>query len=389
MDASVYDELLVIARTQGKENALERLENRLRADEDWHRLFDALTLRARHDVGLPLILPSHATIDADVRRRYEDRLIEACRQIGTTLLSKGDVQAAHHYLGMIGEMEPLIDWINSYRAVGDERDDAAIDVALYRGVVVEKGLALAIGRHGLCQSITACEGILSQETRPTVRDACLTTLVKALHSELVARVKADIEQVEGQRIEIDCLSAMLEGRDHLFADGNYHIDTSHLNAVVRLARWLPAGSAAALAAELCDYGRRLADMYRFAEPPPFENLFEDGWTYFNALAGKDVDAGVTLFRQKAADQTIDEIGSMPSEVYLHLLVQLGRLDEAVDFAKAWLPESIPGSPWRPTFNELCQRAGRFDEMAEQARRRDDPASFLAGVLQQPIAVVNQ
>jgi hypothetical protein len=39
----------------------------------------------------------------------------------------------------------------------------------------------------------------------------------------------------------------------------------------------------------------------------------------------------------------------------------------------------------PTINELCQRSGQFEEMANLARRRSDPISFAAGLIQQKSA----
>ena len=65
----------------------------------------------------------------------------------------------------------------------------------------------------------------------------------------------------------------ITGRDWLFDDGNYHIDVSHLAAVVRFARFLPPESAGLpVVLELCEYGKRLSPQFQFPADPPFDDV---------------------------------------------------------------------------------------------------------------------
>ena len=55
---------------------------------------------------------------------------------------------------------------------------------------------------------------------------------------------------------------LIAGRDWLFQDDFYHIDVSHLGAVVQMSVHLPPGEELDLARELCAYGERLAPRLR-------------------------------------------------------------------------------------------------------------------------------
>ena len=54
---------------------------------------------------------------------------------------------------------------------------------------------------------------------------------------------------------------LIEGRDWLFEDDGYHIDTSHLSSVVQMAVHLTPCDELRLARELCAYGKRLSPRF--------------------------------------------------------------------------------------------------------------------------------
>src|SRR5262249_33042441 len=148
-------------------------------------------------------------------------------------------------------------------------------------------LSLILARYGTCQGITACEQLLAQGLKQDVRNDCIRLLVRQLHRELLERLGAEIAAKEGRAPAGASVPMLLKGRDWLFEDENYHIDTSHLNAVVRLSRLLPKGEELLLAMQLCEYGQRLSQRYRYPDPPPFEDVYADTAVFLRTAAGVD------------------------------------------------------------------------------------------------------
>lgn len=381
-DDAIFTAIEQALASRGPDAALDQLCERFRAEGEYHKLFDTLNLKARRDVGLPLIATGVATDLPDAKRAaYEDQIIAACRLVGRLLLERGDLPAAFHYFSMIGELEPIKEAIDRLPLDADSIDDTILEIALSQGAHPEKGLAMLLARYGLCQAITACEGILSQNIRPEVRDGCVKTLVRALHAELVIRLTAEIAEREGAAPTGASLPALLEGRDWLFAEENYHIDTSHLNAVARLARVLPPCPEGMLAIELCEYGRRLSPRYHYSEPAPFENVFVDTAVFLRAIQNGDDAEAIKHFRQKADNANADETGPFPLEVLVNLLVKAKRWEEAIDVASRAIDASRGQRVSCPSPLEICQLAGRFGDLSRLARQRNDAVSFIAGLIQ--------
>jgi hypothetical protein len=76
---------------------------------------------------------------------------------------------------------------------------------------------------------------------------------------------------------------------------------------------------------------------------------------------------------------VAEGNTFPAEVYVNLLLKLGRKDEALGVAKKYLAGenrqlSCPG------VYELCQQAGDFGGLADAARARGDGVTYLAGLI---------
>ena len=102
--------------TGGPRAALERLADDLDAAGEYRALLDALLLKARHELGLPLIAPgSLADIPEPARTQYEERYVEAIRLVGSKFLAAGDIPTAWAYFRAIGENEPVARAIDDYR----------------------------------------------------------------------------------------------------------------------------------------------------------------------------------------------------------------------------------------------------------------------------------
>lgn len=369
----------------GPDAAIDTLVALLADRGQFRALLDALLLKARHELGLPLIqVGSLADLPEPVRTRYEDRYVEAIRSVGRRLLDRGDIPGAWPYFRAIAESEPVAAAIAEYAPgpEGDERLGQVVDVAFNQGVLPRKGFELILEHYGTCSAISAFEALPPDEA---VRTACADRLVRQLHEHLVANLRAEIAR-RGQVLppEGAPIAELISGRDWLFVEDSYHIDISHLSSTVRYATMLTDPSTLEMAVGLTDYGRMLSSRHRYEGDPPFENLYEDHGAYFRALLGRDVEAGIAHFRSKLGP--VDPDGpdpneTIPAQVLVRLLVRLERLEEAIDVAAEHLAGLSEGVLTCPSLPQLCQRAGRTDRLARLAREHGDLVHYLAAAMQ--------
>jgi hypothetical protein len=372
-------------RTGGPAAALENLAEQLTAAGEYRALLDALLLKARHELGLPLILSGSAEeITGPVRNEYEEQYVAAIRLVGSKFLGSGDIPAAWAYYRAIGENEPVEQAILAYTAPdGDERLGAVIEVAFNHGVSPRRGFELILDHYGTCPAISAFEQ-LPQD--PSVRADCATRLIRHLHRELSANLRAEITRrgevpPPGARL----LADLIEGRPWLFADESYHIDISHLASVVRMATIVSDPEVIALAADLTEYGRRLSPRLQFEGPPPFQQIFNDHRVYLRALLGEDVDGAVAHFQAKLSagdgDTLLGHDDSLPAQTLVNLLVRVGKAGAAIDVAADHLADLPDSALSCPSVAQLCRRAGEPDRLARIARDHDDLVNFTAARLE--------
>lgn len=375
----MFDVIQKRFREAGPAAALEALVEHLSRAQDFHRLFEARTMLARRELGLPpLARGGFDRLAPEAREALENRLAAACREVGVAMLEAGNLAGGYHYLQMIDETAPVREKIEALVDPAPEDLPTVVEIAVARGVHPERGIDLILEHYGLCQAVSACESLYASGVSETVREGCVRRLVRAIHAELSARLRGEVERREQAPPSGESLVEWLVGRDWLFEDENYHIDASHLNAIVRMARVLPACREAELCVDLCEYGRRLSPRFRYPDPPPFEDVYEDGLRYFEVVLGRNVESGLARFRAKAEASDPREVGAFPLEVYLHLLRRCGRLHEAVAFASRRACD-LPGST-AATVDEICLEAGDFDAMMRMARERGDPLGFAAALI---------
>jgi len=364
--------------------ALDRLVDQLNERKNYRALLDALLLKARQDLGLPLIHVGPITeIPEPARSLYENRYVDAIRTVGSRFLEERDLVAAWPYYRAIGEPEPIARALDEYTPADglDESLGQVIEVAFNQGANPRRGWELILKHYGTCSAITALEQIPPHDQ--AARAACAESLVRHMHEQLLATLRAEIE-ARGEKIpaEQGSIESLCQSRPWLFADEGYHIDISHLSATVRTAAGLQNPESVALAADLCAYGRRLSERLQFEGDPPFEHTFDDHGAYFGAMLGRDVEAAVNRFRSKV--ETKDEQGhgsSLPAQVFVNLLVRVGRLEEALEVATkelAGLPES---SLICPGVAQLCQLIGDPRRLISIAKNQGDLVNFAAALLE--------
>jgi hypothetical protein len=375
------DEIDRVLRERGPLEAADRLVATLSASAQHRALLDALLLKARVELGMPLVaVGSLKDTPEPLRSQYEDRYIDSIRQVGGRLLAGGDIGGAWPYFRVIGETDRVAAALEAYEPeAGDDRLGQMVEIAFNQGGHPRKGFDLILDNYGACSAITAFEHLPLDES---IRNACADRLVRHLHEQLTANLRAEISR-RGQPMPSDetPVAGLLAGRPWIMADDAYHVDTSHLAATVRMAVILTEHKTLALAVELTDYGRQLSSMHRYESEPPFDKLYEDHAVYFRALLGQGVDAAIAHFEKKASEPDPDgESDTLPAQVLVRLLLRLGRLEKAIDVSSKHLAGLPEGALIVPSLASLCQRAGRADRLALSARERGDLVEYATAIL---------
>jgi tetratricopeptide (TPR) repeat protein len=379
--SALFETLDRALETSSPAEALDHLATLLADRGEFRALLDARLLRARLDLGLPLVQAGSLTeIPEPTRTQYEERYVEAIREVGRLLLGAGEIGAAWAYFRAIAEKEPVFDAIEAYQPLeNDERIGQVIEVAFNQGVHPRKGFGLILDHYGTCSSISAFESLPPDEA---VRVACADRLVRRLHDDLKANLRAEIAR-RGQPLppEGTSIGDLIAGREWLFVDDAYHLDVSHLASTVRLSPLLVDLETVALALGLTDYGRNLSERHRYEGDPPFEDHYGDHAVYLRALLGRDVEEAIAHFRAKLPATDPDgRDEAIAAQVLVRLLIRLGRIEEALEIAAehlAHLPDSALACP---SVAQLCQSVNRLDRLAEIARGRGDLVNYAAARL---------
>jgi hypothetical protein len=382
---TAFDVLDQALKAEGPAAALGRLIGLLEERDEPRALLDALLLKARHELGLPLIQAgSLGELVEPVRTQYEDRYIEAIRTVGQRLLDRGDIPSAWPYFRAIGEKERVAAAIEAFEpADGDTQVSAVVEVAFNQGAHPRKGFALILDHFGACSAITAFEHLPPDDAH---RVPSADRLVRHIHAHLTASLRAEIGR-RGKPLppEGTSITALIAGRDWLFMDDAYHLDVSHLAATVRISPMLTDPATIRLAAELTDYGRRLSSMHRYECEPPFDRLYEDHAVYLRALLGQEVDDAIAHFLSKIPPREpgapLHPADSLPAQILVQLLVRLDRIGQAIDVASEHLADLPESSLICPSVSQLCQRAGLPDRLAQVARDNGDLVNYTAAILE--------
>ena len=339
-------------------------------------LFEALKMRIRNRLGLPLIAPEdEPRLSDDVDRQLEAGLLDACRETGELLIRQGRIREGWMYLRPTGDVARAAELLAGIEADEDNLDDL-IAVLLHEGVDIARGYRLLIDRNGTCNSITTYEQtIAGREKRDRAKAA--RVLLDHFYGELSEAVRGDIARNEAPAGPDETLGEMLAKRKWILSDGGYHLDTTHLAAVIRIARVLEDAPSLTRAWELTQYGRRLHHQFQYPGEEPFVDFYPSHAAFYSVLLGRDVDAGLALFERKmrAADPAI--VGTAPMEVYTELLDRVGRSAEAIDVALKHVTDDVPSPRMVPPLLEMANRCGHFAPILEYCVRKNDLLGYAA------------
>ncbi|MCS6862008.1 MAG: hypothetical protein NZT92_17005 [Abditibacteriales bacterium] len=376
MDSTVFDRIQQAFIAEGATAALERLITALREEKEYAYLFHALLLKARHELGLPLLSSHVEPLDEETQRKYNDAYIAAYREVGELFLQAGDIPQAWVCFRAIGEPQKVRDALERVEPSPDNLD-TFIQIAYHEGAHPRKGFEWILQHYGECSAITYYS---QYPPHAEGKQECGAMLVRHLHALLVHRVKHDIKQIEGDAPDTDCLAELVRGRDYLFANNSYHVDPSHLSSVVQHSVELKDVEVLRLAADLTEYGKRLSSMYHYEGPPPFQNLYEDCGIYLRALSGDAVEEGIAHFRRKVEQSNPQEEGTGAAQMFVYLLTRLQRLDDAIEVSRVYLADVPEDQLFCASIPQLCQMSHNYRRLMEIAKERENPLVFTAGLL---------
>jgi hypothetical protein len=364
-----------VVRSGGHDETLEFLATQFRDEKKLPQLFEVRLMTARHKLGLPMIQTQPlADLEEDTRRSYEDAYIAAAREVGGLFLESGDIVRAWPYFRAIGETGPVAAAIE--RVEPGPGIEPIIEIAFHERAHPRKGFELILANYGTCSAITSFEQYPSREGR----EDCTRILLRKLHGDLVESLRHAIADREGQMPDSHSIPALIANRDWLFEENNYHVDTSHLAAVVRFSIELRDRPSLAMAIDLAEYGKKLSSLFHYRGNPPFENAYVDYGVYLQTMLGDTPEPGIAHFRQKLDGSESGELASPAAQALVTLLARLGRYSEAIDVSVQYLRDVDPGYLSCPNAVQLCEMAGDHERMKVVAKSQDDLLSYAAAAL---------
>ncbi len=389
---SQFAELATAISARGVVPALEMLASSLLEQKNYRELFTVRQMQARHKLGLPVIdVEQTRDLSDPLRTQLEDAYVEACREVGMLLLAEGNLREAWMYLQISGDKKAVRERLATLEPT-EANSNEMVEIALYEGVWPRRGLELILDSHGVCNTITTLDGVLPNLPRQEQAEAA-SLLVGYLHGQLMENVRADVERQQDQPPTETTLAALLADRESLLAEGNYHIDTSHLSSVVRFARMSDDPDTLRLAVDLTQYGRRLHKQFQFSSEEPFADFYPAHGLFLGALLAQAehlrsgegaaraaiIDEAIMYFRDRAEKSDVEAAGTSAVEFYISLLARLRRFDLAMDELAHLIPPGTPTMGIAPHLWELAERSGNYKRMADICRERGDVVGYTGGL----------
>ncbi len=375
----IFDELLQVPAGDAKA-LFERLAAQLKADKDYHKLFDSRLMQRKYELGLPLVKPaSLSDVPDSLRKTVEETYVAAAREAGELFLKDGDLPAAWMYYQVIREPQPVADAIEALpNNLEYTKVDEILQIALYQGVNPVKGIQMMLKAHGTCSTITAFDQATANLS-PEQRQDCAKVMVRSLYGDLRESVQSSVQKRMALLPPGGSLRELMTGRDWLFEGGNYHIDVSHLNSVVRFARTIePPAEELDMALQLAEYGSHLDPQLQYGGEPPFDEFYAAHAKFFRVLLDKGRADALQYFQDRLDQEPNEEDKQFLAYVLVDLLMRSNQLEPAVTLAAKYLANL--NSDARVSFAELCQKAGRLDVWKQVCREQYDLLGFTAAIL---------
>ena len=367
-------------KTNGPQAVLDGLIQQLEQAGDLHKLFDALLMKTKHEMGLSVLRPtSFDDVPEDKKEAFEEAYIAAARRVGEALLAAGNIPQAWMYLRTIREPQKIVAAIENLSPQGPV-DEQVLEIALFQGIAPAKGVELMLAAHGTCSTITALDQQM-QQLPAHDRRQCAAKMVARLYTDLRETLQAEVRKRQPMLPPGQSVKDLIAGRDWLFENENYHIDVSHLNAVVRMARALQPGDVELQqASQLALYGSRLAPQYQYGGTPPFAEFYPAHRHFFRVLLDEDRTGGLQYFRDKLQATSEDSERILTALTLVDLYQRIGQNDAAVELAREHLVTGAEEVGF--SLGDLLLQSGRLDLYRDLARDKGDVVAYASAVVEQ-------
>ena len=383
MSDVTYSQLQDQCRQGGAAAVFNQLTETLREQRDYHKLFDALCLKKKFELGSPLHRPtSLEDVPPAKRDEFEAAYVAAAREVAQLLLDDKKLGQSFIYFHAVRETQPLRDAIEAVPLPREssEESEELIDLAFYKLVHPVKGMQIMLKTHGTCSTITALDQAF-MNLSPEQRSACAALLVKTLHGDLLQSIQREVVQRIPFAAPVTTLRELTAGREWLFAENNYHIDVSHLHSTVRFARSLAQDQPELpLARDLAEYGAQLSPQFQYPGEPPFSDFYPAHIQFFKYLLNENRNEALGYFQHQLENETDAPSQAMIAYVMVDLLARTEQLDVALPIAEKYLVNA--DRDFAAAFAELCEKAGRFDVLMRSAEERNDLVTYAAALIQQ-------
>lgn len=383
-----FTDLTRTAESSGSDAMLDALAASLAARKRWHALFDARIIQARVAIGLPPV-GTPGDVPMHLRDAFDTRSLAACREAGWPLLEEGQIAAGWMYLRAAAEPAEVAARLailaRPRLATAHTNEEAdrvlqeTLGVVLWDAADPALGIEIVLATQGTCNAITTYEQAVSRLPAARQRPAA-AALVAHLHRELVATLLRDLEVRGIPTPRPTTIPALLDalGADEI----GLHVDISHLQSVLRIARLCADEPTIRHAWELATYACRLPADLVYPGEPPFEQVGEASRLFYGSQIGIDVDRAVRFFRT-AAVTAESEAGSLPHDILVLLLARLGRPAEALHAAISrprddrGMPSPLQAAAALPSLVDLAAASGEWELLRRACRDRGDEITFAA------------
>ena len=375
-----FEKLESIASEQGIKAALEYLVQHFRDSGSHHELFEVLKMQVRDGLGLPLLYQQEPDdLTEEQQRALEDGLLDACREVGTSLMERGNFREGWMYLQPLGDRN-LVRELFAKIKIDEENISDLVEITLSQGAAPELGYDIVLKEFGTCNAITTFDTQVHQFDKNTQKKLA-GQLARHIYEELRTNVRNHVAEQESVEIdESTTLIEMVQAKPWLTQDGNHHLDTTHLASLMRIGRGVDEADAIQMLAELADYGSRLHKDFHYASAPPFEDTYTDHLFYYQALTGLKPDAAIAHFKAKANATDQSQYGTVAVETLIDLLHRIGRSAEAIEFAIEELMGKDNQIGLAPNVFEMASSQNDLSLLIEHYRAKDDLLGYSVGLL---------
>lgn len=328
------------ASTDEPSTVIADLVQHFRVGQQPVELFEAIKMQTRMKQGLSAVAkPDEGKLPDEVEQTLEVGLLQACREVGAMMIKQGRVLEGFMYLRPVGDQE-IIRRMLSDVVIDDDNYDAMIQVLIQEGVDVGRGYAEVLRHQGTCNSITLFEQTIRQ-FGPADQKAAAICLLDHFYEELISLVRQDVASRDEPVEENETLGQIIESREWILAEGGYHLDTTHLSSVIKIAAVLDDPGHLEKVLDLVKYGRRLHSQFQYPGEEPFQEFYPAYSAYYNALLGHDVAEGLRYFERKARSLDPQAAGTAPIDTYVDLLARVGQPARAIREAIDLCPDDVP------------------------------------------------